>query len=648
MSSTQQLLLGEGAGGSGPPVFIEDVFSTYLYTGNGATYDTIVNGIDLSGKGGLVWTKSRSAAENHRLEDTVRGAGNTIASNLTAAQNAGGVVGQFNNNGFTVFGNTSVTYASWTFRKQPKFFDVVTYTGTGSAQTIAHSLGSVPGCIIVKRTNTTSNWRVYHRSLTSAAYMVALNQSAGEAIENGAWNSTAPTSSVFTVGSASEVNASGSTYVAYVFAHDAGGFGLLGTDNVISCGSFTTNGSGVASVNLGYEPQWVVAKAVAGGTGSWVMQDNMRGFTASPTVYTANPLLFANSADSEATFGASTLQANSTGFTTASATYDPSVTYIYIAIRRGPMKVPTLGTSVFVPVQYVSSTSLPLLVTTGFPVDMIVETIKGPAGQNRQVADRLRGTSINTYRLLDTDNNGAENTGTFANSGYNLANNTGYQEGFISAVYGAGYNCITWNFRRAPSFFDAVCYTGTGVAVNQLVKHNLTVQPQLLIVKVRSTTGNWNVDANVLNPSEQYAFLNLTNAFDFNGPFAGATPTEFYATSSTNTSGQTFVAYLFATCAGVSKVGSYTGAGGSQSIACGFTGGARFVLIKRTDSTGDWWVWDSSRGMVSGTDPRIGWNIQTGESNNNWVFTEAGGFQIVTTDASVNASGGKYLFLAIA
>jgi len=115
-----------------------------------------------------------------------------------------------------------------------------------------------------------------------------------------------------------------------------------------------------------------------------------------------------------------------------------------------------------------------------------------------------------------------------------------------------------------------------------------------------------------------------------------------------NLSGGTYVTYLFATCAGVSKVGSYTGTGSTQTIACGFAAGARFVLIKRTDSTGDWWVWDTSRGMVSGTDPRLGLNIAAGESTGNWVFTTTGGFEIVTTDASVNASGGTYIFLAIA
>jgi hypothetical protein len=638
------------------PTYIEDVMSTWLYTGTGAT-QTITNGIDLSTKGGLTWIKRRNGANNNVLFDTSRGAGNVIASDSTTAQFSDSVsLTAFNTTGFALGddsanGNVNFsgsTYVSWTFRKQPKFFDVVTYTGTGSARTIAHSLGSVPGCIIVKRTNTTSNWRVYHRSLTSAAYMVELNTSAGQAVENGAWNSTAPTSSVFTVGSASEVNASGSTYVAYVFAHDAGGFGLLGTDNVISCGSFTTNGSRVASVNLGYEPQWVVAKAVAGGTGSWVMQDNMRGFTASPTVFTANPLLFANSADSEATFGASTLQANATGFTTASATYDPSVTYIYIAIRRGPMKVPTDATKVFSPVAY-SGTGATRTITAGFPVDLAIPKSRGATGNGAEWYSRLIGPN----RTMLSSGTFAEFA--IANELTSFESNTGVVLGSSSTSGGtnaSGFTYVDWNLARAPGFFDEVCYTGTGV-IGLQVTHNLTVAPELLIVKRRNSVGEWDVYCSALGATKVLE-LNSTGASFTADHWNNTTPTSTYFTlydyGNINASGGTYVAYLFATVAGVSKVGSYTGTGTTKQIDCGFTAGARFVLIKRTDSTGDWYVWDTARGIVSGNDSYLLLNSTAAEvTNTDYIDTYSAGFEISSTaPAAINASGGSYIFLAIA
>ena len=122
------------------------------------------------------------------------------------------------NNSFNGYNASGSSYCAWTFRKQPKFFDVVTYTGTGSNTTISHNLGSVPGCIIVKRTDVSGyDWRVYHRSLTSAEYSIQLNATTAEGSGPTIWNSTAPTSTVFSVGTNASVNASGGTYVAYLF-----------------------------------------------------------------------------------------------------------------------------------------------------------------------------------------------------------------------------------------------------------------------------------------------------------------------------------------------------------------------------------------------------------------------------------------------
>jgi len=148
--------------------------------------------------------------------------------------------------------------------------------------------------------------------------------------------------------------------------------------------------------------------------------------------------------------------------------------------------------------------------------------------------------------------------------------------------------------------------------------------------------------------------LNATNAPSGASPvnWNSTTPTSTVfsigTTGGVNTSGDTYVAYLFATCAGVSKVGSYTGTGATQTIDCGFTGGARWVMVKRTDSTGDWYVWDTARGMVSGTDPSLLFNSASAEVNANSVYTTGVGFQIVSTAAGINASGGTYIFLAIA
>jgi hypothetical protein len=228
--------------GSAEAVYIEDVFSTYLYTGNGST-QTITNDIDLDGEGGLTWIKSRSAATDHQLFDTERGATKELISNSTAAEATDAdTLTAFNSDGFDLGADSNTntnaaTYASWTFRKQPKFFDIVTYTGDGNSnRAVNHDLGSIPGCILLKRTDSATSWFVYHRSTggTTQDNILQLNTTDALATSAGYWGTTAFTDTQFRVSSFGGFNASGGTYVAYLFAHDAGGFGLTGLDNVIS------------------------------------------------------------------------------------------------------------------------------------------------------------------------------------------------------------------------------------------------------------------------------------------------------------------------------------------------------------------------------------------------------------------------------
>ena len=128
--------LSAAAGNAGESLYVEDVFSTYLYTGN-ATARDITNGIDLAGEGGLVWIKDRSSGYDHNLLDTARGATKELNSNLDAAESTVSTgLTAFNSDGFSLgsglyYNGSGTTFASWTFRKAEKFFDVVTYTGDG-------------------------------------------------------------------------------------------------------------------------------------------------------------------------------------------------------------------------------------------------------------------------------------------------------------------------------------------------------------------------------------------------------------------------------------------------------------------------------------------------------------------------------------
>jgi hypothetical protein len=215
---------------------------------------------------------------------------------------------------------------------------------------------------------------------------------------------------------------------------------------------------------------------------------------------------------------------------------------------------------------------------------------------------------------------------------------------------------ITHLFRRAPGFFDVVCYTGTGA--NRTVSHNLGVVPELMIVKDRTTAQNWPVYCAYLggaNPANRYVLLNSSNSFGGTSVYWNDTaPTSSVftvgTTASTNNSGDNFVAYLFATCPGVSKVGSYTGTGATLQIDCGFAAGARFVLIKRTDSTGDWYVWDSARGIVAGNDPYLLLNSTAAEvTTTDWVDTYSLGFELSNAGGNnANINTASYIYLAIA
>jgi len=660
MSSTQQLLLGEGAGSSAP-VFIEDVFSCFLYTGNGGT-QTITNGIDLSTKGGLVWLKSRQAVD-HALFTTNQGAGTGFLSSdrTDGTFSDATALTSFNTTGFTLgagasgWTNTSPQpYVSWTFRKQPKFFDVVTYTGNGTTNNIAHNLGSIPGCIMIKSTSTTGNWAVITRDGGGLMFYHYFSSSSNglnlPAAGTGPYDSTAAiNSTTFNAAQLQDTggstNQNGVTYVAYLFAHDAGGFGLAGTDNVISCGTFTSNGSGVASVTLGYEPQFLLCKVVST-SDAWQLWDNMRGMSQTSAAQLNANTDAAETARTSATPDLRPI-VNATGFVHY---WSPQATrtWMYIAIRRGPMKVPTVGTTVFNP--YTATLSAGTVVNTGVNPDLLIGKYRDGADVPRWV-DRLRGYATatgGTMPELRSNSTDAEATSTawtfnWTNTGFTIGNALN------------GLNTIIYSLRRAPSFFDEVCYTGNNA--NRTLEHNLGVAPELMIVKKRSSgsTSNWCVYAASLANNDAYLFLNTTDAVDFasvlwNSTAPTSTVFSLGASTNINESGQTCVAWLFATCAGVSKVGSYTGNGTTQTINCGFTGGARFVLIRRTDTTGNWYAYDTARGMTVLTDPYWFFNSNAGEvATLGSVTTVATGFALNSAIlAAINVSAGNYIFLAIA
>ena len=628
-------------GQTAAPVYVEDVFSTYLYTGTGSDR-VLTTGIDLSTKGGLVWSKRRSGvSESNFLQDTARGLTARLSTDATTAQTSSGSwpMNDLSTTGMTVNGVSYAvggeTYVSWIFREQPKFFDIVTYTGDGVAgRQIAHNLGATPGMIIVKRTDTTSDWYVYHKSLGATKY-IRLNLTNVPVTSDYTWNNTEPTSSVFTVSSVF-TNVSGGTYVAYLFADQAGGFGLTGSDSVVACGSFT----GLGAVTLGWEPQFVITKS-ADAAGDWRLIDNMRGFSLSTGI-----ALRPNTAGAETNSFGSSFPPTATGFIN---NVFSAGTYIYLAIRRGQMKVPTSGTSVYSVYSLASSGSINFD-SQAYYYDLgIIQNRDGSYGATW--ADRLREIgAANTSGTVTTDATSLVSSGTAAEStSSNLVQSA--SGGFTSPS--AGGNRVFWLLRRAAGFFDEVCYTGNGTT--NLVSHNLTVKPEVVILKNRTSAAAW--PACFLTKGLTLSSTGTEVGVDVSVYFTSTTISvgtgglaSNYGSGPTNTSANNYVAYLFATCPGVSKVGSYTGTGAAQNIDCGFSSTARFILIKRTDNASNWFVFDSAQGISSGNDPYLAWNSTAAQvTGTDYVNTFASGFALTATaPAGMNANGGSYIFLAIA
>jgi hypothetical protein len=340
------------------------VMDATLYTGNGST-QTITNAAGFQPD--LVWVKTRSSGSfGHALFDSVRGAPRRLASNLTEAENTTGSFGQvssFNSNGFTVaagssnFGETganALTYVGWQWQagqgttssntagsitstvsvNASAGFSVVTYTGTGSAATIGHGLGVAPKMIIAKsRSNAGGDsgiWVVYHASLTSASYFLYLNQTDGQTLATTVWNATAPTSTVFSVGSASG-SGTASTHVAYCWSE---------IDGFSKFGRYTGNGSTDGPfVYLGFRPKYLLIKLATGvpsGFGDWRILDSARN-----TFNVVNTALSANSAAADNTGTAFNTDFLSNGFKLRSSYNDVNLngqTLIYAAFAENPFK----------------------------------------------------------------------------------------------------------------------------------------------------------------------------------------------------------------------------------------------------------------------------------------------------------------------
>jgi hypothetical protein len=664
--NTQRLIMG-AAGAGGDRIYVEEVFNTYLYAGSGSTPQTLTTNVNLAENNGAVLYKARTGSfplgtytQAAVFSDLCWGTkyNRAIQNNLGGPFSSAYAFDTWATSGITLITDDAQsnrlnnTYVAYSFRNADKFFEA--YNGAVSVNsnvTISFpKLGTIGAVIVQGTTGNDSPFYFWHRSL-SAGQLLSLNT-----------NQAAYTAANISVsGTDVTLNAAsydGGTVMVYAFAHDAGGFGPSGNDSIVKCGTYTGNGSTSGpTVDLGWEPQWLLVKRV-GGVGDWLLIDNMRGMPVSGT--TASLLLNSSNLEDNSSL---LISATASGFqvnSSSSTVNTSSNAYIYIAIRRGPMKTPTDATKVFSTSLYTGTSPTAQTITTNFSVDLIIGALRDTTTTNDFV-DRVRGRS----RVIYSTSAQSESTSLSSQDITKLDVQNGYVMGqnWVSNFNGNGNNGVNWNFRRAPGFFDVVAYTGTGAV--RTVAHNLVAVPEMMIIKARSTgTTNWAVYSQLTSTTYNYSVLQLNNpgvGGKTYGPGGSpnfeelsAQPTEtiinLASSAESNASGRTFIAYLFASCPGVSKVGNYTGTGTTLNINCGFTSGARFVLIKRFDGNGDWYVWDTARGIASGNDPYLLLNSLAAEvTGTDYINPLSSGFQISSTaPAAINANGGNFIFLAIA
>jgi hypothetical protein len=326
-------------------------FNTKLYTGTGSSNS--LTGVGF--KPDWVWFKNRSTTNSHSLFDILRGVTKNLITNSTAAEstNAQGLT-SFNSDGFTVgndadvngssndmvawnwlasnttVSNTAGTITSTVSANTTAGFSIVSYTGNGSAgATVGHGLGAVPKMIIIKNRDDTDSWEIYHASLGATKYMQFTTAAAATNINR--WNDTAPTSSVFSLGTEAGVNQSTEDFIAYCFA-DVKGYSKFG--------SYTGNGNADGTfVYTGFKPAFFLGKNSNNGSENWFIFDNKRD-----PFNTAFRQLFPNTSGAEGTNAAQNIDIVSNGFKMRSVEgrfNESGSTIIYMAFAENPFVTST-------------------------------------------------------------------------------------------------------------------------------------------------------------------------------------------------------------------------------------------------------------------------------------------------------------------
>jgi hypothetical protein len=651
------------------------------YTGNGGTQD--IGGLQF--EPGLVWIKNRSSFTNqiHALFDVIRGK-QMLASSSTNSESQWhgsnslpyrGYVDSFNPGGFSLVPNSAsnladyvnynnTTYVAWCWRANGPAvpntdgtitsqvsasteygFSVVKYTGTGSAATVGHSLGKAPAWILVKTLDDPYNWFVYHKGVDASAedYYLRLNTTGTRVDSNIAWNDTAPTSTLFSIGTDGSVNESGDDYIAYCWSEISG---------YSKFSSYSGSGASGNKQTLGFKPRWVIIKCTTTSAQEWVIFDTKRN-PSNP----ADDYLYANSDAAEASYSNRKIKVSDDGFEFYGS--DPAVnnsgdSYIYAAFADRPGNNWDVNNIVTNEGLTTSKTQFDVVTYTGNGASQVIggpvystqtlsavdssQTITNPGrafdGQLNTTPGGITGgikftpiggsqsnvTSLRFYSESYGQGGTIKLNGTQIESNYDFGNGGWYA--FSSSALSNINNTLTsfeWN--RQPGqgsnnndYLNAVEINGT-VLIDGDGGPGLKFQPDLVWIKERNgdishqlydgVRGATKKLSSNTTDSETTTSAGLTS-FNSDGFTLGNY-------GSVNTSSDTYVAWCWkaggtavsntdgsitssvsANAAYGFSIVSYTGTGSAATVGHGLSGKVpELIIVKNRDRNYNWVVWSS-------------------------------------------------------
>lgn len=627
------------------PLYSDDLVNTSAIVEVSGAPTSVQTGISYY-YGGLVLARNRNnGGYAFEVSDTVNGITNKISTSGVGVPGGSSLISSVGDgviNFATGVTATSDYFSFASFRQDSNFFVIKTYTGNGAGggQTIYSGLPNI-GFAIIKATSTTGNFWTW--CVAGGGIGVGLVWNSDQATGTIGWSPVSnPSNGFITLDGAR--NTAGVTYTMYAWAHNVAAYGVSGTESICYCGQYTGNGSTTGpTVTLGWEPQFVMIKN-ATTLSNWVVVDSARGLSVSE-----NYKAYTNTTGVDVATGGAFVIPTQTGFKLGST--DTQVnksgdTYIYMAVRKGGMKPQTVGTNVFLPIY--SSTGVATNTTiSNIQCDLQISCITN-AVSDFIVLDRLRGSvdsmNIATVGSAQVQTNNSNNqTFTFAINDWETPNFK------VPSIYNLA-KAVYWNFKRNYKFMDIVYYTGNGSS--QSISHQLGVAPEMIWVKNLTTSSTewagYHTGTGVFNSTA------LDNATI---PVAGSywnnnAPTSSVFTvgnnASTNSSGNNYIAILFASSPYLSSVGSYSGNGlFDHKIECGFSSAARFIAIREITGIGSpWYCYDSARGITGSSDPVLFLNTGGGLSSNSYIVPYANGFSLSNSTA-LNGSGSDYIYFAI-